>query len=151
MFQWHSITNCLLLWHKRNPEQRLESQVTASSFGNIKLKHLSESNKLARMIMSHIQTNYEVISNGYVRRKLAGQLSICFSCFQSSSWWCPGEDCPIHVTCETASCSSWVHISIVSLKQTIGCWLSLKQYIKEILSKFGIFSCTEFYTFLFLA
>ena len=27
--------------------------------------------------------------------------------------------CPIHVTCETASCSSSVHISLVSLKQRI--------------------------------
>ena len=61
----------------------------------------------------HISKQNKVItdiSSGYVHRKLACNLSIWFSYFQSSSWWCPGEDCPIqhvvHVTYETASCSS---------------------------------------------
>ncbi len=67
--------------------------------------------------MSHIQTNYKATSSSYVHSKFAGKLCICFSCFQSSSWWCPNEECPIHVTCETASCSSRVHISLVPLKQ----------------------------------
>ena len=53
------------------------------------------------------------------------QLCICFSCFQSSSWRCPVGDCHIHVTCETTRCSSSVHISLVSLKETIGYWLPL--------------------------
>ena len=108
-------------------------QVTANSFVSIKLKHLRESNKLAMMIMSNIQTNYEVISNGYVHRKLAGKLSICFSCFQSSSWWCLREDCPIYVSCEIASCSRSVYISFVSLKQAISCWLSLMQNMRATL------------------
>ena len=95
--------------------------------------------------MPHIQTNSEL--NGHVHCKLEGQLSICFESNQVPDG--VGEDCPIHVTCETASCSSSKHISLVSLKQSIAYWPSLKQYIRAIISKYGTFSCTEFYLVMF--
>ena len=39
-----------------DPERPLESQVTANSFSNIKLKYLRESKQTFQVIMSHIQT-----------------------------------------------------------------------------------------------
>ncbi len=98
------------------------------------------------MIISQFQTINEAIRKGYVHHKFAGKLCICVSCFRLSSWWYPGGDSLIHVTCETATCSSSVHISLVSLKQITGYWLSLKQYI---ISKFGTFLCIEFYLVMF--
>ena len=76
----------------------------------VKLKHFESQNKLARVIMSHIQTNNEAISNRYFHRKLADKLSIWFSYFQSSS-------CSMHVKQQAVQeqCTF-----LLSLKQTIG-------------------------------
>ncbi len=62
----------------------------------------------------------------------------------------PGEDCSIQVTCEIASCLSSVHISYVSLKQTIASLTAIEAtHWSNIISKFGTFSCTGFYLVMF--
>ena len=59
----------------------------------------------------------------YVHRKLAAKLCICCFCFQSNSWWCLGED--------------WLFTVIEAIH-----W-------SNIISKFGMFSFTEFYLVMF--
>ncbi len=48
------------------------------------------------------------------------------------------------VTCDSRHRSGSVHISLVSMNQTTGYYLSLKQYTR-IIFKFGSFSCSEIY------
>ena len=123
--------------------QQIVCQHKVKKFRSVKTNFL--------VIMLNIQTNNEIISNGHVHHKLAGKLSICFSCFQSNSWWSPGEDCIIHVTCETASFWSSVHIIFSCVIERNNWLLTPIEVIHwcNIISKFGTFSCTEFYVVMF--
>ena len=97
-----TVNNQLLFhWHKKHMQwPRTVSWITGHSkqFRQHRVKAAKWVKQTCQGDHVTYRYNNEVISNVYVHRKLAGKLSICFSCFQSSSWLCFGENCPIHVT-----------------------------------------------------
>ncbi len=117
------------------PEQCRESHVTANSFGNIKLKHLRESKQTSWVDLVTYSNKMKslVTDMSTVTISLHASWAICFSYFQSSPWWCPGEDCPIYVTCEQQAVQVQCTFLFVSSKQTIGSRLPLKQCSGAIL------------------
>ncbi len=110
-------------------EQRLESQVTVKS-----------QNELARIIILHIQTNHEVISNGYAHHKLAGKLCICFSCFHTFMMVSWGRLCNSCDMCKLFKFSA--HFScVIEIKDWLLTAIEV-MYWSNIISKFRTFSCT---------
>ena len=119
------------------------TQVTANSFGNIKVETILEEsqNKFDRMIMSH--TCNETI----VQSKFAGKLSICF--FSSNQipngvlwkivqfmWHVKQHAIQVQYTFLIET-NNWLLTAIEAIH-----WSNL-------ISKFGTFSCTEFYLVMF--
>ncbi len=119
MYQWKSITNCLFQWHKRNVRWTWTACcLTCHMNWTIFPRTPSESMQWTYLLL---MTSFFSLWHDHPGKFVLTLLK-CYN-FTLPKLFA--------VTCDSRRHSGSVHISLVSMKQTISYWLSLKQNTLE--------------------